>query len=97
MKEHRKRTSLKDWEVCKGPGNLCRCDGESFEIFSYLILCAFNLSIYDHGRALCIGKEEDDLDLAEGVHIWVEEGRQVSEILDLDERASGLFVKRVSI
>ena len=68
-----------------------------FETFFYLILCAFNLPIYDHGRALCIGKEEDDLDLAEGVHIWVEEGRQVSEILDLDERASGLFVKRVSI
>jgi len=53
MKEHRKRASLKDWEVCRGPGNLC--------------------------RALCIGKEEDDLDLAEGVHIWVEEGRQVSK------------------
>ena len=68
-----------------------------FEIFFYLILCAFNLSIYDHGRALCIGKEEDDLDLAEGVHIWVEKGRQVGQILYLDERASGLLVKRVPI
>ena len=51
----------------------------------------------DHGRALCIGKEEDDLDLVEGVHIWVEEGRQVGQILDLDKRASGLLVKRMSI
>ena len=35
-------------------------------------------------RAMGIGKEEDDLDLAEDLCLWVEEGRQVRDELQHD-------------
>ena len=40
-------------------------------------------NFYSIPRAMGISKGEDDLDLVDDPHLWVEEGRQVREIKDL--------------
>ena len=46
------------------------------------IILLFNVLIMV-SRAMGVGKDEDDLDLAsEDSHLWVEEDREVSEICD---------------